>query len=204
MHTSLRRMAQATVADVNAPASGPSTGMPAPGTEAARQQVPPQLDPDSQDRYAARRSYFGRSGYSMSQGLQRARAPFRFRNTLTGMALAGFITSVYYYSISAVKQEDFSDVEISNQLVGATGHSQESNDTLTSANTERGGYIPAGNPGLQAPPKAGAVPPAQPAQSRSGEGAVPDAVTPLLKLGFAGQGTPSWIKPADPSGPRQV
>jgi len=55
-------------------------------------------------------SYRPRS-YVMSPGLQRARAPFRFRNAITGLILAGFGVGVWAYSISAVKQDDFSDVD---------------------------------------------------------------------------------------------
>ncbi|KAG0703865.1 hypothetical protein DFH29DRAFT_914373 [Suillus ampliporus] len=55
-------------------------------------------------------SYRPRS-YLMSPGLQRARAPFRFRNAITGLILAGFGVGVWAYSISAVKQDDFSDVD---------------------------------------------------------------------------------------------
>lgn len=47
----------------------------------------------------------------MSPGLQRARAPFRLQNALTGLVLAGFTTAVWAYSIRAVKQDDFSDVD---------------------------------------------------------------------------------------------
>jgi len=47
----------------------------------------------------------------MSPGLQRARAPFRIRNAITGLVLAGFGVGVWAYSISAVKQDDFSDVD---------------------------------------------------------------------------------------------
>lgn len=47
----------------------------------------------------------------MSPGLQRARAPFRVRNAITGLVLAGFVTGVWAYSISAVKQDDFSDID---------------------------------------------------------------------------------------------
>ncbi|KAG2115837.1 uncharacterized protein F5147DRAFT_743387 [Suillus discolor] len=55
-------------------------------------------------------SYRPRSSL-MSPGLQRARAPFRLRNTITGLILAGFGVGVWAYSISAVKQDDFSDVD---------------------------------------------------------------------------------------------
>lgn len=47
----------------------------------------------------------------MSPGLKRAREPFKFRNTLTGLALAGFTVAVWAYSIRAVKQDDFGDVD---------------------------------------------------------------------------------------------
>ncbi|KAK4701595.1 hypothetical protein P7C70_g4634, partial [Phenoliferia sp. Uapishka_3] len=49
-------------------------------------------------------------GYGVSAGLARARAPFRTKNTITAGVIGTFIFSVYYYSISAVKQDDFSDV----------------------------------------------------------------------------------------------
>ncbi|KAF9226788.1 hypothetical protein BS17DRAFT_728625 [Gyrodon lividus] len=56
------------------------------------------------------KSYRPRS-YVMSPGLMRARAPFRFRNAITGFILASFGVGVWAYSISAVKQDDFSDVD---------------------------------------------------------------------------------------------
>ncbi|KZT60151.1 hypothetical protein CALCODRAFT_480875 [Calocera cornea HHB12733] len=51
-------------------------------------------------------------GYGMSAALRRARAPFRTRNALVGAVIATFAVSVYLYSIRAVKQEDFSDIDI--------------------------------------------------------------------------------------------
>ena len=47
----------------------------------------------------------------MSPGLKRAREPFKLRNTLTGVVLAGFAVGVWAYSIGAVKQDDFGDVD---------------------------------------------------------------------------------------------
>ena len=47
----------------------------------------------------------------MSPGLRRAREPFRLRNALTGLVLAGFAVGVWAYSIGAVKQDDFDDVD---------------------------------------------------------------------------------------------
>lgn len=47
----------------------------------------------------------------MSPGLQRAREPFRLRNALTGLVLTGFAVGVWAYSIGAVKQDAFDDVD---------------------------------------------------------------------------------------------
>ncbi|KAI6023302.1 hypothetical protein EDC04DRAFT_2723771 [Pisolithus marmoratus] len=55
-------------------------------------------------------SYRPRS-YRMSPGLLRAREPFRVKNAITGLILAGLGVGVWAYSIRAVKQEDFSDVD---------------------------------------------------------------------------------------------
>ncbi|KZT42946.1 hypothetical protein SISSUDRAFT_1030143 [Sistotremastrum suecicum HHB10207 ss-3] len=50
-------------------------------------------------------------GYGISPGLKRAREPFRVRNALTGLALGGFAVGVWAYSINAVKQESFDDID---------------------------------------------------------------------------------------------
>ena len=47
----------------------------------------------------------------MSPGLKRAREPFRVRNALTGLALGTFAVGIWAYSISAVKQDVFDDVD---------------------------------------------------------------------------------------------
>ncbi|KIK53293.1 hypothetical protein GYMLUDRAFT_49473 [Collybiopsis luxurians FD-317 M1] len=47
----------------------------------------------------------------MSPGMRRARAPFLLRNTITGILLGTFVVSVYTYSIRAVKQDDFGDID---------------------------------------------------------------------------------------------
>ena len=46
----------------------------------------------------------------MSPGLQRARQPFRLRNAITGVVLAGFAVGVWAYSIGAVKQDKFDEL----------------------------------------------------------------------------------------------
>jgi cytochrome c oxidase assembly factor 3, fungi type len=48
---------------------------------------------------------------SMSPGLLRARAPFRARNAVSGLILGAFAFGVYYYSLYAVKQEQFDDID---------------------------------------------------------------------------------------------
>lgn len=47
----------------------------------------------------------------MSPGLKRAREPFRVRNAITGLALATFAVGIWAYSISAVKQDVFDDID---------------------------------------------------------------------------------------------
>lgn len=43
--------------------------------------------------------------------MARARAPFRIQNAVTGLTLVGFAVSVWAYSIYAVKQENFDDID---------------------------------------------------------------------------------------------
>lgn len=74
---------------------------------------------------AARATYHGASGYGVSPGLARARLPFRAKNALTGAGVAGFIFFVYFYSIRAVKQDDFSDIEMPSEVIKATTKSIE-------------------------------------------------------------------------------
>jgi len=47
----------------------------------------------------------------MSPGLQRAREPYRVKNALLGLTLGAFAVGVWAYSISAVKQDVFDDVD---------------------------------------------------------------------------------------------
>jgi cytochrome c oxidase assembly factor 3 len=47
----------------------------------------------------------------MSAGLMRAREPYRVKNALTGLAIGSFIVGVWLYSMSAVKQDNFDDVD---------------------------------------------------------------------------------------------
>ncbi|KAG0370358.1 hypothetical protein BC939DRAFT_328087 [Gamsiella multidivaricata] len=56
-------------------------------------------------------SYYEK-GFKRSPALERATAPFRVRNALTGAGLVAFCASVYAYSILAVRQDDFSDIQL--------------------------------------------------------------------------------------------
>uniref|UniRef100_A0A0W0FRD3 Cytochrome c oxidase assembly factor 3 n=1 Tax=Moniliophthora roreri TaxID=221103 RepID=A0A0W0FRD3_MONRR len=47
----------------------------------------------------------------MSPGLRRARQPFLVKNAITGILLGAFAVGVYVYSIRAVKQDDFDDID---------------------------------------------------------------------------------------------
>lgn len=47
----------------------------------------------------------------MSAGLMRAREPYRVKNALTGLGIGSFIVGVWLYSMSAVKQDNFDDVD---------------------------------------------------------------------------------------------
>jgi cytochrome c oxidase assembly factor 3 len=60
----------------------------------------------------------------MSPGLQRARAPFRVRNAITGVAIAAVVVGVWAYSIAAVKQDSFADVDEEAKILAASGSMQ--------------------------------------------------------------------------------
>lgn len=56
----------------------------------------------------------------MSPGLLRARAPYRIKNAVTGVLLGAFVVGVWAYSMKAVQQDVFDDVdEEAKQLVAA-------------------------------------------------------------------------------------
>ncbi|KAH8593629.1 hypothetical protein B0O99DRAFT_626709 [Bisporella sp. PMI_857] len=58
-----------------------------------------------------RSSYYDKH-YKQSASLIRARRPYLFRNALTGIGLFGFCITVYAFTINAVSQDDFEDVQI--------------------------------------------------------------------------------------------
>ena len=57
----------------------------------------------------------------MSPGLKRARQPFFLRNALTGVVLGAFAVGVWAYSIGAVKQADFTDVDEEARALARSG-----------------------------------------------------------------------------------
>jgi len=60
----------------------------------------------------------------MSPGLLRARAPFKVRNAITGVTIAVLVVGVWAYSIAAVKQDSFADVDEEARILAASGSTQ--------------------------------------------------------------------------------
>ncbi|MCJ1229180.1 hypothetical protein MMC12_005845 [Toensbergia leucococca] len=58
-----------------------------------------------------RSSYYDKN-YRQTAALIRARQPYLVRNILTGSAIFAFAIGVYAFTINAVAQDDFSDVQI--------------------------------------------------------------------------------------------
>ena len=72
-----------------------------------------------------------------SPGLQRARRPFLVRNILTGLTISAFVVGVWAYSISAVKQDVFDDVDAeARALSPATRAATESVEDRERATTQ--------------------------------------------------------------------
>jgi len=62
----------------------------------------------------------------MSPGLQRAREPYRVKNAILGLSLSAFAVGIWAYSISAVKQDVFDDIdeEVAALSVGTNSNSK--------------------------------------------------------------------------------
>lgn len=98
-----------------------------------------------------------RPGYTgMSPGLQRARAPFRVRNAVTGIVLFGFAVGVWAYSIGAVKQDEFTDVDEEARALRQAGaqaaQSQAVETAATTAHATPGVAMPEGATSIQSAP----------------------------------------------------
>lgn len=60
------------------------------------------------------------SSQTMSPGLKRAREPYRVKNAIMGLTLGAFAVGIWAYSISAVKQDVFDDVDEEARAMSAT------------------------------------------------------------------------------------
>ncbi|KAL8761537.1 MAG: hypothetical protein Q9184_002357 [Pyrenodesmia sp. 2 TL-2023] len=58
-----------------------------------------------------RSSYYTKD-YRQTAALIRARQPFLVKNIFTGLGIASFAIGIYAFTISAVAQDDFSDVQV--------------------------------------------------------------------------------------------
>ncbi|RFU34350.1 hypothetical protein B7463_g1979, partial [Scytalidium lignicola] len=58
-----------------------------------------------------RSSYYDKN-YKQSPALIRARRPYLVKNALTGVGIFAFAIGVYSYTMSAVSQDEFEDVQV--------------------------------------------------------------------------------------------
>ncbi|KAF8646403.1 hypothetical protein AX16_007268 [Volvariella volvacea WC 439] len=73
----------------------------------------------------------------MSPGLKRAREPYRLRNAITGLALGLFSVGVWAWSISAVKQDQFDDIDDeARELIKSREQASSSASTSGTSNKE--------------------------------------------------------------------
>jgi len=77
----------------------------------------------TQSTYFRRDAPLGSMG--MAPSLLRARKRFQWRNMATAVLLTSFVIGVYTYSIGAVAQEDFSNIEALEQLERRRTHEEE-------------------------------------------------------------------------------
>jgi cytochrome c oxidase assembly factor 3, fungi type len=57
---------------------------------------------------------------TMSPGLKRAREPYRVKNAIMGLTLGAFAVGIWAYSINAVKQDVFDDIDEEARAMSAT------------------------------------------------------------------------------------
>ena len=100
----------------------------------------------------------------MSPGLLRAREPYRIRNAITGIALGAFAVGIWAYSLSAVRQDVFDDVDeearamqrAGIQPVGTVEDGQHKGSDIPGSTTTMMGNAP---PAVSVPPTARNFPP---------------------------------------------
>jgi len=89
----------------------------------------------------------------MSPGLLRARAPFKVRNAITGVTIAVLVVGVWAYSIAAVKQDSFADVDEEARILAASGSTQNIKSIEDEEKAKAGAIItPAHTPTIGATP----------------------------------------------------
>ncbi|KAK5940431.1 hypothetical protein PMZ80_006846 [Knufia obscura] len=59
-----------------------------------------------------KRSSYYKPDYTQSAALIRARRPYLFKNTITGICIASFAIGVFAFTLRAVGQEEFGDVVV--------------------------------------------------------------------------------------------
>ena len=79
----------------------------------------------------------------MSPGLLRARAPFKVRNAITGVTIAVLVVGVWAYSIAAVKQDSFADVDEEARILAASGSTQNIKSIEDEEKAKAGAITPA-------------------------------------------------------------
>ncbi|TRM67850.1 hypothetical protein BD626DRAFT_480006 [Schizophyllum amplum] len=82
--------------------------------------MPVVIRPKYADPKEVAQSYRPKPGM-MSPGLRRARAPYLVKNLLVGTALAAFVMGVYSYSLYAVRQDQFDDLDEEARELSAAG-----------------------------------------------------------------------------------
>ncbi|EAU84457.1 hypothetical protein CC1G_01453 [Coprinopsis cinerea okayama7 len=139
----------------------------------------------------------------MSPGLKRAREPYRIRNAIVGLGLGAFAAGVWAYSISAVKQDVFDDVDEEAQALQSQSQSSTTQHVkgANATGVTRVGAGAVGGEGLKAeensklkaenivvseplPPTVPAPPPPSTTQPANGRGILQclDSRWPGLKL----------------------
>ncbi|GAA6004597.1 hypothetical protein JCM10207_000950 [Rhodosporidiobolus poonsookiae] len=127
-------------------------------------------------------------GYGVSEGLKRARRPFRTANFITGGLITAFAFSVYFYSIRAVAQDDFADL--------AEPVSEEQRRAVRSLEEEKRAREALALDKFAAPAAAGvveAVNPAQVAVAAPAPAGARGGVLQLVRNAFGGKGTESRL-----------
>ena len=75
----------------------------------------------------------------MSPGLHRAREPYRVKNAIMGLTLGAFAVAIWAYSINAVKQDVFDDIDEEARAMSATRTPETKSSPET---TERNAVTP--------------------------------------------------------------